>query len=69
MTTLDPADSTRRALREALAALNRGDAIGASAIARAHAAGGRPKRGRVQLVLPIREGCSLVEGWDDTEAS
>ena len=67
--TPECADSTRRALREALAALNRGDLLGANAIARAHAAQGRARTSRLLLILPLRAGCGLVDDWGDTEAS
>jgi len=54
MTSPDSADRSHLAVREALAALSRGDDAGASMIARAHAAyaQGRPSR-RVVLLMPF----------------
>lgn len=66
-TTLDEMDSSRRAVREALAALNRGDETGASAIAKAHAARARPSRVRV-LLLPLHRANTPYD-WEDTAAS
>jgi len=60
----DHIESTRRALREALLAINRGDATAAAVIARAHASQPRRRPGRVTLIVPLRLLPQGPDVWD-----